>query len=120
MPLPQETNIQGATRVLLGIQSFSTIRGLPVFTISIRLFIDNFSNFFFKFYAIHYSQSYDIINTDEKAIEMQLKKIENSTAVHVWNSHTHINNISKSERTIYLILAQKNSPKVYEASPSIF
>ncbi|XP_031631984.1 lactosylceramide 4-alpha-galactosyltransferase-like isoform X2 [Contarinia nasturtii] len=73
-----------------------------------------------EFYAIHWSRPNDTVSTDKWTVDYTLEKIKHSTAVHMWNSRIHGSPILKSQRTVYKILAEKNCPRIYDASDTVF
>lgn len=73
------------------------------------------------FFPIHYSKWKEFFETDPTIVKDLLKKVEDAFAIHFNNKVSYEYKISKSEPTnIYRILAEKNCPKVMEASGGKF
>lgn len=73
------------------------------------------------FYPIHWTKWEILFDTNEKSVNEVLGAVANSITVHFWNKLSEKKVIDKANGiTAYGILAERNCPKVFEASGRYF
>lgn len=70
-----------------------------------------------EFYAVNFDKW--PLFLDVNTADIVLKATENSSVIHLWNHHWRNRVVTKSKtnrKTAYEVIAEKNCPKVFEAS----